>query len=407
MKQFKTVFSFEFRNLVKNKIFIGVTLILVLVIAVVTFIPRFSGGNDESDPRGGKMNVFCKDGQIYQKVAAVFGEYFPGYEIIRAESEDELKNNVDSKEVDCGFVIDSFDSFRYVIKNKTLYESNEQIASEALTKLYRAELLAQSGLSGMDAEKILSARPIGETVILGEDQQSNFLYTYIMIMALYMVILLYGQSVATNVAIEKSSRAMELLVTSVDPVSMMFGKVLAACLTGFLQLGVVFGSAFAFYNVNAEYWTENAVIGSLFDIPGSLLVYLLVFFVLGFLVFAFLFGAVGSTVSKIEDINSAVMPVNLIFIAAFMVVIFSMTGSSVDSPLMKVCSFIPFTSPMAMFTRIAMSSPSNIEIAVSIAILAFSVVGIGYVSAKIYRVGVLMYGSKVKLTSLIKNLRKA
>ena len=236
----------------------------------------------------------------------------------------------------------------------------------------------------------------------------NYIVTkHIMIMALYMVILLYGQSVATNVAIEKSSRAMELLVTSVDPVSMMFGKVLAACLTGFLQLGVVFGSAFAFYNVNAEYWTENAVIGSLFDIPGSLLVYLLVFFVLGFLVFAFLFGAVGSTVSKIEDINSAVMPVNLIFIAAFMVVMFSMTGSSVDSPLMKVCSFIPFTSPMAMFTRIAMSSPSNIEIAVSIAILAFSVVGIGYVSAKIYRVGVLMYGSKVKLTSLIKNLRKA
>ena len=198
---------------------------------------------------------------------------------------------------------------------------------------------------------------------------------------------------------------MEVLITSAKPTSMMFGKVLASCIAGFSQLVLVFGTAILLYNVNKDA-LSNPLIASIFDIPLELFIYLIVFFILGFLIYAFMFGAVGSTASKLEDINTSVMPITYLFIIAFMVVIFSMTSGTIDNIAMLVCSYIPFTSPMAMFTRICMSTVPWYEIAASIAILIASTVGIGVLSAKIYRVGVLLYGNKPKLSSVIKSVFK-
>ena len=227
-----------------------------------------------------------------------------------------------------------------------------------------------------------------------------------MIFALYMVIMLYGQMVASNVATEKSSRAMELLITSAKPTSMMFGKVIASCTAGIIQLLAVFGSAVVFYNINKEHWSDVPIMASIFDMPISLLAYMLVFFILGFLIYAFLYGAMGSTVSKLEDINTAVMPLTYTFIFAFVLVMGSISSGTVDNTLMVICSYIPFTSPMAMFARIAMSTVPVYEIVISIAILAASELGVGLVSAKIYRIGVLLYGTRPKLGAIIKAIRK-
>lgn len=109
---------------------------------------------------------------------------------------------------------------------------------------------------------------------------------------------------------------------------------------------------------------------------------MLIFFILGFLIYAFLYGAIGSTASKLEDINTSVMPVTMLFVIAFVVVVFSFSAGTVGTMLMKVCSFVPFTSPMAMFTRIAMSTVPVYEIVISIAVLVGSVAGVGFVSAK-------------------------
>ena len=213
--------------------------------------------------------------------------------------------------------------------------------------------------------------------------------------------------VATNVATEKSSRAMELLITSAKPASMMFGKVIASCLAGLIQLTAVFGSAFLFFNLNKSFWADNTIITSIFDMPLELLAYMLIFFVLGFFIYAFLFGAIGSTASKVEDINTSVMPLTILFVIAFIVVMSSMSSGSVDNTLMLICSYIPFTSPMAMFTRIAMSTVPFYQIALSIGVLVVSVFGIGIFSAKIYRVGVLLYGTTPKIGSILKALKKA
>ena len=228
-----------------------------------------------------------------------------------------------------------------------------------------------------------------------------------MIFALYTVIILYGQMVAMGVATEKSSRAMEVLITSAKPVSMMFGKVISACLAGFTQLFAIFGSAILFYKINEEYWGENPMISSIFDMPTNLFVYMMIFFVLGFLVYAFLYGAIASTVSKLEDINTAVTPITYVFVIAFIVVMTTMTSGDVDTVLMKVCSYVPFTSSMAMFTRIVMSNVSFLEIILSIVTLIASVIGIGFISAKIYRIGVVMYGNRPKIGAIIKAIKNS
>lgn len=180
------------------------------------------------------------------------------------------------------------------------------------------------------------------------------------------------------------------------------------------SIGIIGGAdgptAFIFSQGDKKRVAKHAALSALHFKPTNNVewkIYLLVFFALGFLIYAFLFGAVGSTASKLEDINTSVLPVTFMFIIAFFVVMFSMTSGSVDSVLMKGCSYIPFTLPMAMFTRICMSTVPLYEILISIAILIASVVGVGVIAAKIYRTGVLMYGTQPKLGNIIKAVWKA
>lgn len=416
MKQFGKILKFELKNYLNNKVFVGVTIFLVVAIAVVMFFPRiieaFDGGKTgEETTSAGELPVMLilSDSKENSEAALeAFSAAFTGYDVRLADTGlDGVKTQIVSGEAECAFVMDSLTSYTYYVNNLSMYDSNTAVADEVLRNIYRMSAMVQGGLSADEAGTILSAQIESSTESLGKDQMQNFFYTYIMIFALYMVILLYGQMVATNVATEKSSRAMELLVTSAKPTSMMFGKVIASCIAGLIQIVAVFGSALVFFNMNKTYWGDNEIVSSIFDMPVDLFLYMLVFFVLGFFIYAFMYGAVGSTASKLEDINTSVMPITLLFIVAFFVVIFSMTDGSVDTPLMRICSYIPFTSPMAMFTRIAMMSVPFYEIAISIAILIVSAIGVGVISAKIYRVGVLLYGTTPKIGSIIKAVWKA
>ena len=412
MKQFGKILKFELKGYLRNKMFVGITVFLVVAIAVVMFIPNIVAAF-ESDGEGDvtstdlpTMLVYAEDESLAAIVKEYFGNAFTDYNVKVAEgSVDELKNEIISGNAECAFVMNSASSYTYYVNNLSMYDSNTAMADTVLQEVYRVNAMVQNGLTLEQAGEIMSVQIESGTETLGKDQMQNFFYTYIMIFALYMVILLYGQMVATNVATEKSSRAMEVLVTSAKPTSMMFGKVLASCIAGFSQLVLVFGTAIVLYNVNKDA-LSNPIIASIFDIPLELFIYLIIFFILGFLIYAFMFGAIGSTVSKLEDINTSVMPITYLFIIAFMVVIFSMTSGSVDNTAILICSYIPFTSPMAMFTRICMSTVAWYEIVISIAILIASTVGIGILSAKIYRVGVLLYGMPPKLSTIIKTVFK-
>ncbi len=415
MKQFGTIFKFELKSYLKNKIFVGVTVFLVAAIAVVMFFPNIreafadkESETSESREIDGVMLLSTGGVENADVFRQSFAEAFAGYEVLLSEEEpDAIKEKVVSGEAECAFVLDSPTSYTYYVNNLSMYDMNTGTADEILKTMYGFNAMVNGGMSLEEAGGVLGVQIQHETESLGKDQMQNFFYTYIMIFALYMVILLYGQMVATNVATEKSSRAMELLITSAKPVSMMFGKVIASCLAGFLQILAVFGSAILFYNINQAQWEGNVIVASVFDMPLNLLVYMLIFFVLGFLIYAFMFGAIGSMASKLEDINTSVMPVTLLFVAGFIVVMMSMSSGDVDSLLMRICSYVPFTSPMAMFTRIAMSTVPLYEVVISIVVLIGGAVGIGVVSAKIYRVGVLLYGTTPKIGSIIKAMRNA
>ena len=406
MKQFGKVLKFELLGYLKNKIFVGITIFLVLAITLVMFLPNimnfFTSNDSKADADKPVMIVYSEDAELSGFAKQYFTNAFTDYDVQVATGKlDDVKNKITSGEVECAFVMKDFSSYTYYVNNLSMYDAKTETADTVLQEVYRANMMIQNGLSEEQVEDIMSVKIENKTEMLGKNQAQNYLYTYIMIIALYMVIVLYGQMVATNVASEKSSRAMEVLVTSVDPTSMMFGKVLASCIAGFSQIFLVFGTAILFYNINKSSFS-NPIIASIFNIPVELFIYLIVFFILGFLIYAFLYGAIGSTASKLEDVNTSVMPISLIFIAAFMVVSFSMTGGTVDNTLMKVCSYIPFTSPMAMFTRICMSTVAWYEIVISMMILVASTVVIGIISAKIYRVGVLLYGTPPTLGNIFK-----
>ena len=413
MKQFGKILKFELKNYAKNKAFVGVTIFLMVVIAIVMFFPRITALFESDGPSNttadlSVMLVKADDATQADMVKETFAAAFTDYNVqITDEEIGVIKDKITSGDVECAFVMNGATSFTYYVDNLSMYDANPDIATGVLQQIYQMNAMINGGMSAEDAAGVMSIQIDGNVESLGKDQMQNFFYTYIMIFALYMVILLYGQMVAMSVATEKSSRAMELLITSAKPINMMFGKVLAACMAGLVQLVAIFGSALVFYNMNKSYWGDNGIIDSIFNIPPELFAYMLVFFLLGFLIYAFLYGAISSTVSKLEDINTAVQPVTFLFLFGFMVVIFSMTSASVDNTLMQICSYIPFTSPMAMFTRIAMSTVPWYEIAISIGILVASTFGIGILSAKIYRVGVLMYGTSPKIGNIIKAVWKA
>ncbi len=430
MKQFFTILRFELLGYLKNKVFVGVTIFLVVVLGAVIFFPRirevFSGGSqaEASDPDapepgtpGSPSSDPAEDFQPDGPVLLLGGRYDEGtadalelglnYQVKEGDwTPDQVRDMVRSGEAGCALIFDSPDSFTYYVETLPMYDDSDYLLNETILNMLKMRSLTEKGLSADEAAGILSLSVSHDTEILGADQMNNFFYTYAMIFALYMVMLLYGQMVASNVASEKSSRAMELLVTSAKPTAMMFGKVIASCLAGLLQLVCVFGAALLFYRLNEEYWAGAPIVASLFNIPTGLLLYMLLFFLLGFLLYAFMYGAVGSTATKLEDINTSVMPITLVFLASFFIVIFSMASGNSDNHLMKAASFVPFTSPMAMFTRIAMNGVPPLQIVISVAILAVSTAAVGVLSARIYRVGVLLYGQPPKIGEILKMMAK-
>ena len=253
MKQFKTILKFELLNYIKNKVFVGITIFLVAAIAVVMFFPLIaeSFGSQSSEATNSKPvmlivnDAFDNSDMLKESFSSAFADYDVQ---ITNDGIDSVKSLITSETAECAFVIKSDSEYDYYVNNNSLYDEKTMIADSVLQNIYRVNAMVKSGVSPQDANKIMNVQIEHNTTSLGKDQTKNFFYTYIMIFALYMVILLYGQMVATNVATEKSSRAMELLITSAKPVSMMFGKVIASCIAGLIQLVAVFGSAFLFYN---------------------------------------------------------------------------------------------------------------------------------------------------------------
>lgn len=410
MKQFLNVLKFELNNYFKNRSFLVTTILLaVLAVGVIVVPGVFMGGKDSSKDSSGTESEQSKevlaiwDSQSVITNLDELGEKLGG-NIQWKECGDaqEVRDMVKDETVKAGFLVEDLLNYTYVVENNSMMDDKNAAFQEALAGLYRADYLEQKGINAQEIDTLYQTQPASEMEILGKDSVKNYAYTYMLVMILYFLLIFYGQMIATSVTTEKSNRAIEILVTSVNSSSLIFGKVIAGAIAGIIQCALILGSAVVSYQAFRESWDYK--LDFLFQIPAGVWAAFVIFGLMGYLLYAFFFGMLGALVSKTEDISKASMPILLIYMASFFIAIFGMTSS--DSLLMKVASFVPFTSSNAMLIRVAMGSVSLWEILISGVLLAASCVGAGILAAKIFRFGTLMYGNPIKFTNALKNIRE-
>ncbi|MDO4677990.1 MAG: ABC transporter permease [Eubacteriales bacterium] len=411
MKQFLTVLKFELNNYFKNKSFLVTTVLIALLIAGIIIVPTLIPGLLDN------INGGNKDAQTVQEEAEENAEQ---YGILAPEKikesiplfpakwvdytdEDAIKEAVEKDEIEAGFILRDNGEVTYVVNNLGMGDSNIMEQFRQCVLAYEKEqYLIEKGLT---PEEIHQSENVSVTVtpeVLGKNSVNNFWYTYVLVFVVYFLILFYGQMISVSVTTEKSNRAIEILVTSVNSNSLIFGKVLAGALAGIIQTVIILGAGFAAYMAVGEAW--GGILDRLFDIPSRVLISFSVFGILSYLLYAFIYGMLGALVSKTEDISKSATPVTLIYVVSFLIAMFGLNVS--DSMLIKVASFIPFTSGNAMFIRISMGSVATWEILVSLILLAGTCVFTGILAAKIFRFGTLNYGNPIKITKAIKSIRE-
>ena len=421
MNQFRTVFIFEYFGYLKNKSFIILTVVLSALALIVPSIPVLTGVIGGLGVFGSEKNAVVCDGSGRYDEDAAAG-YFTNYQI-------EISNDLPGalaklQDGECDFVLE-IDGLEFILHVSGVNLSSFDLMSEAERMIRNAaqiDFLSEMGFTDRDVSDYMSITPSGAiSAVGGADENAYFtntVYAYFLIMLLYITLLLYGQFIVTSVVSEKSSKAMEILITSVRPVYLMFGKVIGVAAAGLTQFAIFFACGAASLAVNGMLLanlysgalTDASVSSELIAMVGSpvspvIFFYLIVFFLLGFMLYAFLYAALASTVSRMEDANSVVVPPMLLIVGAFFVSIFGLADSG--SAWVKALSFFPFFTPMTMFMRVCMGSAGNAEALASIAVLAVSIFVCGYFGAKIYRLGVLMYGKPPKPAEIVRMMVKA
>lgn len=418
MKQFLNVLSFELSNYFKNKGYMITTILFSILLIIGLSLPSFfnmsklipqldqnsteSIESVEEISEEDKKSFVIIDNNIIFENLDILESAFLNSKWTKVTSLDEAEELIKLENVEAGFSVDSLTKYSYLVNNSGFTDTNQMIFENLLSSLGQQVYANEHNLNINDLQSVIHPSFDSDVTILGKDSANNFFYVYIFIFAMYMMILLYGQLIAVAVTSEKSNRAIEVLVTSANSNSLIFGKVIAAALASFIQVGVILASGMITYSLNSKAW--NGLLDGIFKIPSNILLTFIIFGGLGYFFYSFIFGALGALVSKTEDISSSIGPITMIFVIVFFISMFGLSNS--DSLLIKIASFIPFSSSMTMLIRVAMGTVSNFEIVISFIILLASTILTAIASAKIYRLGTLMYGNPIKLRNALKWFKK-
>ena len=288
-----------------------------------------------------------------------------------------------------------------------------RLETEVQTAL-RLERLRRAGIDPFVAMPALrpidlQAQKVSGGTVTGESGDASFILAYALSFLLYMALVLYGNQVMTSVVEEKASRISEVLMGSMRPFQLLLGKVLGVGAVGLVQLGVWAGTAMALTRFRAQ-------LAGLFGVapdslrtmpipevsPGLLAVFLL-FFVLGFLFYASLYAAVGSTCSTVQETQQASVPVTMT-IAVGLILMFSLFGEP-NGSLARTLSLLPPFAPFMTPVRHALVRLSPVEIALSALVVAAGVVAVAWLAGQIYRTGILMHGRRASLREVWRWLR--
>ena len=406
MQQFFTVFKYEFKKIVLSKGYLISTGIMAIILAGVFFLPQLISelklfGSSDNTPVALIKTDYTKSETLVQTIHAAL----PDYEVkLTDKSTDEAKQEViDDK---AKFFIEANHDLTEVTEYSKIGFSDASIREvqsiDAIVKnLRQSDLLAEQNLAPSAIAKVLNPDVKINLETVNKNGAASVIYTFVLIYALYMAITFYGSHVMNSVVTEKTSRAMEVLATSVKPNALLFGKIISTSLAGLIQIAAIIIEAFICVKISSANNPSFPVNQIISNIPTQILIYMLIFFLLGFLIYSFLYGAFASTVSKIDELSSAIMPVQIIIVFTFIATMSAINSGNADTPFNVFLSYFPFTAPMMMFTRAIISNVSTLEIILSILVLIVSTYFIGWLSARIYRVGILMYGEKPNFIKLM------
>lgn len=407
----------EWTQRIRQRSFLITTAIMVIVIAALTLAPTVLSaifGDDDGDPSAdlvvvlnrsdlqdptGRLEDFAQISGLGEQVA--FREGSTDLDPVRVVNDNEADGVLTVSRSDDGAL-----SFVYTNEDGDL-DQTAVLAYSGAGELALQDNLVRVGVDPEQAQQVQTAPAItveaAGTEQASDSTEEGFRYAiaYFSAVVMYMVVLIYGMWVAQGVVEEKSSRIMEIMINAARPTDLMFGKVIGIGMAGLTQLLPVL--AVAGIGLASQQWLADTLDVSGFDFSGidfgaisiTLVGFFLVYFLLGFLLYAALYAGVGSLVSRQEDVQTMMTPMTFAVLIGFFGAIFTL--SAPDSMVARVISIVPFTSPMAMVPRIVLGNPAPWEIALSLALLAVTGFFAVVLAARIYRMGVLMYGQKPSL----------
>ena len=426
MSKIGLVITQEYKNRVAKKSFLVLTLLMPLLFVALIFTPIWL-----ATLKDGEMKLVAVVDQTgkYESVFTDNDAY--NFELI-GEPIDSLRTSEKRSDYEAIVVISN--DLATTPEAVTIY-------SEKQVNIELKNFIEQGLSSFVEKEKLLSHNIPNIQEIIDESQANVHVNTIkwsedgseeisssevaiaigmVFTMLIYMFIFVYGAQVMSSVVQEKTNRIVEVLICSVKPFELMMGKIISIALVGLTQFGIwllltiglvvvagqfLGGSINPETMVNVEQMSDAAAIQQAsselnFDNimamimsvnPFELISYFIIYFIGGYLLYASIFAAIGSAVDNETDTQQFMLPVTIPIIFAIYAAIYG--AQNPDGPLAFWCSMIPFTSPIVMMVRLPFGVPMW-EKLLSVAILIASFIGTTWMSAKIYRTGILMYGKK-------------
>ncbi|OCA90118.1 ABC transporter permease [Pradoshia sp. D12] len=389
---------------VKSKSFVISTAVILLMVLAFTNLDRIVGWFDKGDTT---IGIVEKSGDFYSALEKQLDSSGSELSLKTYKSESEAKKAEEEGDLEGYLLLEEQDGIPIgVYKAQSIANSNESTEIQnALQQIQTSILTKQVNITDEQLAAIykpvsFEVVPLNNRAKSEEELNQARGLVYVMIFVIYFSVVVYAGMIANEVAIEKSSRVMEILISSVSPIQQMFAKITGIALLTLTQLAI-------FVLVGYLSFKSSSGMGEIFEAFGfdnmkaKTIVYAVIFTFLGYLLYATMAAFLGSLVSKIEDLQQMIMPMTMLVVLAFML---AMTGlGNPEATFIKVSSYIPFFTPMLMFMRIGMLEISNIEIAISIGILLVTIGLLAYFGAKVYKGGVLMYGN----SSSFKDIKKA
>jgi ABC-2 type transport system permease protein len=373
------------------------TISLILLSILAISLPSIL--NNVSDKKE-KVVVISNSDTIQ---AEELNQVLPDWEWAQAESDqlNTYKGEAQAGEISGLYLIDEAQSnysVEYYSKANNV-ELNSELSLYLQTK--KIQQIAVDNNLSQEAQQSLFVPVELEKQQFTAENEASILVTYMMMMFILMAIMMYGTTIATGVASEKASRVMEVMVTKVNPLAMIFGKIFGIALASLVQFTAFFGAVGLYLKSGI---VEPAKSLGNFELNLSALtiqhcVYFFIFFLLGYLLYASIYAVFGSMVSRPEELNGTTAPINLIIMAAA----FSGVLYVIDHPtsiVAKVLGIFPFTAPFNMVILVMKNAVSAIEIITSIVLLAFTTFIFGFIAAKVYPKGILHFGESLKLRQL-------